>query len=113
MTIELPTLPYDFAALEPAMSTNTPVFHLSHHQRGDFDRIAPLLRGTELNVLPVEVGVTVSVSIANADIKHRHLSLVKYMAGTTLEKSPIRRAFMAHVFTQRNWVWRFKATERI
>ena len=61
MTIELPTLPYDFAALEPAMSTDTLVFHLSHHQRGDFDRIASLTRGTELNALPLEELVCVAV----------------------------------------------------
>jgi len=54
MTIELPTLPYNFTALEPAMSADTLVFHLSHHQRGDFDRIASLIRGTELKALPLE-----------------------------------------------------------
>jgi superoxide dismutase, Fe-Mn family len=60
MTVELPTLPYDFTALEPAMSTDTLVFHLSHHQRGDFDRIASLIRGTELNALPLDELVRVA-----------------------------------------------------
>ena len=60
MTIELPTLPYDFSALEPAMSADTLLFHLSHHQRGDFDRTASLIRGTELNALPLEELVRVA-----------------------------------------------------
>jgi hypothetical protein len=51
------------------------------------------------------VNGTAFVSIAGADIKHQHLSLVKYMGSTRLEKSPIRR-FMVHGGPQRNWVRR-------
>jgi superoxide dismutase, Fe-Mn family len=49
-----PTLPYDFADLEPAMSADTLVFHFSQHQRGDFAQTAALIRGTELDRLPLE-----------------------------------------------------------
>ena len=60
MTIELPTLPYDVAALEPTMSTDTLSFHLSHHERGDFDRATSFIRGTELSALPLEELVRVA-----------------------------------------------------
>lgn len=60
MIITLPRLPYDFAALEPAMSADTLVFHLSQHQHGDFDRTAALIRGTELDPLPLEELVRVA-----------------------------------------------------
>jgi Fe-Mn family superoxide dismutase len=49
-----PTLPYDFADLEPAMSADTLVFHFSQHQRGDFAQTAALIRGTELDRLSLE-----------------------------------------------------------
>lgn len=54
MIITPPVLPYDFSALEPAMSADTLVFHLSQHQRGDFDRAAALIRGTALDQLTLE-----------------------------------------------------------
>jgi hypothetical protein len=36
------------------MSADTPVFHFSRHQRGDFDQAAALVRGTELDQLTLE-----------------------------------------------------------
>ena len=54
MIITPPVLPYDFSALEPAMSADTLVFHFSQHQRGEFDRAAALIRGTALDQLTLE-----------------------------------------------------------
>jgi superoxide dismutase, Fe-Mn family len=60
MNILLSTLPYDLTALEPAMSADTLVFHLSQHRRDGFDRTTALIRGTELDSLPLEELVRVT-----------------------------------------------------
>jgi superoxide dismutase, Fe-Mn family len=54
MNIESPGMPYNFSDLEPAMSRDTLVFHLLRHQRVCFDRMRALLRGSELETLPLE-----------------------------------------------------------
>jgi superoxide dismutase, Fe-Mn family len=54
MNIETPALPYNFAALEPAMSRDTLVFHLLRYQRGCLEQLQAMLRGTALAALPLE-----------------------------------------------------------
>src|SRR5580700_703077 len=54
MNIEPPVIPYNFADLEPAMSRDTLVFHFLRHQRVCFDRMRTLVRGTELEDLPLD-----------------------------------------------------------
>ena len=51
MNIESPTMPYNFADLEPAISRDTVVFHFLRHQRVCFDRMLALVRATELESL--------------------------------------------------------------
>src|SRR5437899_11936372 len=53
MRVESPQIPYNFADLEPAMSRDTLVFHFLHHQRDCFDRMLSMVRGTELDTLPL------------------------------------------------------------
>lgn len=54
MNIESPGMPYNFSDLEPAMSRDTLVFHFLRHQRVCFDRMVAMLRGTELEALPLD-----------------------------------------------------------
>src|SRR5256886_1743275 len=54
MNIEPPAMPYDFADLEPAMSRDTLVFHFLRHQRVCFDRMLTMVRGSELEALPLD-----------------------------------------------------------
>jgi Fe-Mn family superoxide dismutase len=54
MNIESPAIPYDFADLEPAMSREALVFHYSRHQRVCFDRMLAMVRGSELEALPLD-----------------------------------------------------------
>jgi superoxide dismutase, Fe-Mn family len=54
MSIALPEIPYNFADLEPVLSRDALLFHFLHHQRVCFDRMQPLIRGTELETLPLE-----------------------------------------------------------
>jgi superoxide dismutase, Fe-Mn family len=54
MNIEQPGIPYNFSDLEPAMSRDTLVFHSLRHQRVCFDRMLAMVRGTELETLPLE-----------------------------------------------------------
>jgi superoxide dismutase len=54
MNIEPPAIPYNFADLEPAMSRDTLVFHFSRHQRVCFDRMLAMVRGSELEALPLD-----------------------------------------------------------
>src|SRR5256885_9650155 len=54
MNIEPPAMPYDFADLEPAMSRDTLVFHFLRHQRVCFDRMLAMVRGGELEALPLD-----------------------------------------------------------
>ena len=54
MSIAIPEIPYNFADLEPVISRDALLFHFMHHQRVCFDRMQPLLNGTELEALPLE-----------------------------------------------------------
>jgi superoxide dismutase, Fe-Mn family len=54
MNIESPGIPYNFSDLEPALSRDTLVFHSLRHQRVCFDRMLVMVRGTELETLPLE-----------------------------------------------------------
>ena len=54
MNIEFPAIPYNFADLEPAMSRDTLVFHFLQHQRVCFDRMLAMVRGSELEALPLD-----------------------------------------------------------
>jgi Fe-Mn family superoxide dismutase len=54
MNITSPEIPYNFSDLEPAMSRDTLVFHFLRHQRVCFDRMVALLRGTDLETLPLD-----------------------------------------------------------
>jgi superoxide dismutase, Fe-Mn family len=54
MNIEPPGMPYNFSELEPAMSRDSLVFHFLRHQRVCFDRMSALLRGSELEDLPLD-----------------------------------------------------------
>jgi Fe-Mn family superoxide dismutase len=54
MSITLPELPYNFADLEPVISRDALLFHFMHHQRVCFDRMQPLIGGTDLEALPLE-----------------------------------------------------------
>src|ERR1700730_13322620 len=54
MNIQFPGMPYNFSDLEPAMSRDTLVFHFLRHQRVCFDRMVAMLRGTELEALPLD-----------------------------------------------------------
>jgi len=47
-------IPYEFADLEPAMSRDTLVFHFLRHQRVCFDRMLAMVRGSELEGLPLD-----------------------------------------------------------
>jgi len=60
MNIESPAMPYNFADLEPAMSRDTLVFHFLRHQRVCFDRMLSMVRGTELEGLPLDELVRVT-----------------------------------------------------
>jgi superoxide dismutase, Fe-Mn family len=54
MKLESPAIPYNFSDLEPTMSRDTLVFHFLRHQRVCFDRMLAMVRGTELEALPLE-----------------------------------------------------------
>jgi superoxide dismutase, Fe-Mn family len=54
MNIEPPVIPYNFSDLEPAMSRDTLVFHFLRHQRVCFDRMHAMVRGSQLEALPLE-----------------------------------------------------------
>jgi Fe-Mn family superoxide dismutase len=54
MKIDSPAMPYNFSDLEPALSRDTLVFHFLRHQRVCFDRMLAMIRGTELEELPLD-----------------------------------------------------------
>ena len=54
MNIDSPAMPYNFSDLEPALSRDTLVFHFLRHQRVCFDRMLTMIRGTELEALPLD-----------------------------------------------------------
>ena len=55
-----PSIPYNFADLEPAMSRDTLVFHFLRHQRVCYDRMVALARGSEFEALTLEELVRVT-----------------------------------------------------
>ncbi|MGH8266327.1 MAG: superoxide dismutase, partial [Steroidobacteraceae bacterium] len=54
MNVESPAIPYNYSALEPAMSRDTLVFHFLRHQRVCFDRMRAMVRDSQLDTLPLE-----------------------------------------------------------
>ena len=54
MNIEPPGIPYNFSDLEPAISRDTLVLHFGSHQRGCYDCMLAIVRGTELEALSLE-----------------------------------------------------------
>lgn len=55
-----PSIPYNFADLEPAMSRDTLVFHFLRHQRVCYDRMLAMARGTQFESLTLEELVRVT-----------------------------------------------------
>jgi superoxide dismutase, Fe-Mn family len=76
MNIESPGIPYNFADLEPAMSRDTVVFHFLRHQRVCFDRMYALVRGTELEALPLEELIRVTERNPAQHIVYRYAAEV-------------------------------------
>jgi superoxide dismutase, Fe-Mn family len=76
MNIEPPVIPYNFADLEPAMSRDTVVFHFLRHQRVCFDRMYALVRGTELEALPLEELIRVTERNPAQHIVYRYAAEV-------------------------------------
>jgi Fe-Mn family superoxide dismutase len=67
MAIALPELPYAYDALAPAISPQTLKIHHGVHHKGYVDRLNALVRGTELEALPLEVIVTRSAAAMQSD----------------------------------------------
>ncbi|TLY66886.1 MAG: hypothetical protein E6K46_11885 [Gammaproteobacteria bacterium] len=76
MRVESPQIPYNFADLEPAMSRDTLVFHFLHHQRDCFDRMLSMVRGTELETLPLAELVCASERDPEQRVLFRHAAEV-------------------------------------
>jgi superoxide dismutase, Fe-Mn family len=76
MNIESPGIPYNFADLEPAMSRDTVVFHFLRHQRVCFDRMYALIRGTELEALPLDELIRVTERNPAQHIVYRYAAEV-------------------------------------
>jgi superoxide dismutase, Fe-Mn family len=76
MNIESPGIPYNFADLEPAMSRDTVVFHFLRHQRVCFDRMYALIRGTQLEALPLEELIRVTERNPAQHIVYRYAAEV-------------------------------------
>jgi len=74
--VESPQIPYNFADLEPAMSRDTLVFHFLHHQRDCFDRMLSMVRGTELETLPLAEIVCASERDPERRVLFRHAAEV-------------------------------------
>jgi Fe-Mn family superoxide dismutase len=53
-SIELPPLPYGFAALEPVISQNTLHMHYGKHNKGYVDELNKLIAGTEFSGMSLE-----------------------------------------------------------
>lgn len=54
MAYELPPLPYDYTALEPAISKSTLEFHHDKHHAGYVTKYNAAVQGTELDSKPIE-----------------------------------------------------------
>jgi len=76
MKIESPVIPYNFADLEPAISRDALVFHYLRHQRVCFDRMCALVRGTELEQLPLEELIRVTERTPGQHVVYRHAAEV-------------------------------------
>jgi superoxide dismutase, Fe-Mn family len=76
MNIESPTIPYNFADLEPAISRDTLVFHFLRHQRVCFDRMHALLRGSALEALDLEELIRVTERNPAQHILYRYAAEV-------------------------------------
>jgi len=69
-------IPYNFADLEPAISRDALVFHYLRHQRVCFDRMCALVRGTELEQLPLEELIRVTERTPGQHVVYRHAAEV-------------------------------------
>jgi Fe-Mn family superoxide dismutase len=76
MNIESPAIPYDFTDLEPAMSRDTLVFHFLRHQRVCFDRVLAMVRGSELEALPLDELIRVTERNPAHHVLYRHAAEV-------------------------------------
>src|ERR1700739_2603467 len=74
MRIEPPEIPYNLAALEPAMSRDALVLHFLHHQRDCFDRMLRMVRGTELE------GLSLDELVCATERNPQHQELFRYAA---------------------------------
>jgi Fe-Mn family superoxide dismutase len=54
MAYELPSLPYDYTALEPAISKSTLEFHHDKHHAAYVNKYNDAVKGTELDKKPIE-----------------------------------------------------------
>ncbi len=54
MKFELPPLPYDYAALEPVISTETMKTHHDKHHKGYVDKLNKLIEGTKYETLELK-----------------------------------------------------------
>ena len=54
MAYELPSLPYDYTALEPAISQSTLEFHHDKHHAGYVSKYNNAVKGTELDSKSIE-----------------------------------------------------------
>jgi Fe-Mn family superoxide dismutase len=66
MAVKLPPLPYDFDALEPVISAATLKIHYGAHHRGYVEKLNALIRGTDLDALPLEAVVRQAAARAPA-----------------------------------------------
>jgi Fe-Mn family superoxide dismutase len=76
MKIDAPTLPYDFADLEPAMSRDSVVFHFLRHQRVCYDRMRALVRGTSFEELTLEALIRATEAGTSHQALHRYAAEV-------------------------------------
>jgi Fe-Mn family superoxide dismutase len=67
MPILLPDLPYDYGALQPVISAATMKLHHGAHHRGYIDKLNALVKGSELDGVPLETIIKRSGSQAAYD----------------------------------------------
>jgi Fe-Mn family superoxide dismutase len=66
MAVKLPPLPYEFDALEPVISAATLKLHYGAHHRGYVEKLNALIRGSDLDELPLQEVVTRAFARAQA-----------------------------------------------
>jgi superoxide dismutase, Fe-Mn family len=76
MNVESSGIPYNFSDLEPALSRDTLVFHSLRHQRGCFDRMLAMVRGTDLETMPLEEVIRVTQRTPTQHAIYRHAAEV-------------------------------------